>query len=351
MEGAGKLRAPIRRSVGEISAPSQHDRDEAAAAGGAPDRLGEFLAHWPCLNEIEQSPAPAPTPAPDGLRILAWNMERCKRVEETATVIQHAGADLVLASEMDIGMARSGQRQTPRDLAASLGFAHAFGVEFVELGIGDPQETQAHMGEANRAGLHGNAILSRYPLEEVTLLPLDGGGEWYLRNPMNDGQLRVGGRMALAATINLASGPITAAVVHLESVSTPATRNRQIKTLLEALEALWPVRPMVIGGDLNTIGFTEAGMTGTQCLMAPEAAEPCFTTLAAHGYAWQGANTAAFTTRPMPGVPAQYPMKKLDWLFVRGLLASDPACIPAVSATGQYLSDHEAIGARVQAAI
>jgi hypothetical protein len=43
----------------------------------------------------------------------------------------------------------------------------------------------------------------------------------------------------------------------------------------------------------------------------------------------------------------RYPLKKLDWLFVRDVTASDPAIFPAVCDRGDYLSDHELITAEV----
>ena len=53
------------------------------------------------------------------------------------------------------------------------------------------------------------------------------------------------------------------------------------------------------------------------------------------------------TTRAAPGKPVRYPLKKRDWLFVRGVSASNPAIIPAISDRGDYLSDHELITAQV----
>jgi len=38
---------------------------------------------------------------------------------------------------------------------------------------------------------------------------------------------------------------------------------------------------------------------------------------------------------------------RLDWLLTRGVIASHAATYPAISARGAYLSDHEAISARV----
>jgi hypothetical protein len=61
-----------------------------------------------------------------------------------------------------------------------LGFGHVFGVEFVELALGDGRETDECAGQSNLHGLHGNAVLSRFPFDRVALIPLDGGGAWYV---------------------------------------------------------------------------------------------------------------------------------------------------------------------------
>lgn len=82
-------------------------------------------------------------------------MERCKQVEQSADVTAGAGAEVVLATETDRGMARSGQRDTPGDLASCPGWRHAFGDEFVELGLGGDLNTKGFL----QAGLAGSAVL------------------------------------------------------------------------------------------------------------------------------------------------------------------------------------------------
>lgn len=82
-------------------------------------------------------------------------MERCKQVEQSADVTAGAGADVVLATETDRGMTRSGQRDTPGDLASCPGRRYAFGDEFVELGLGGDLNTKGFL----QAGLAGSAVL------------------------------------------------------------------------------------------------------------------------------------------------------------------------------------------------
>jgi hypothetical protein len=109
---------------------------------------------------------------------MAWNAERCKRVEAAAGLLAPTGADAILLSEMDWGMARSGQRHATRELAAALGCGYVFAVEFLELGLGNEAERARHAGEANAVGYHGGAILSRHPLLEPALVRLGGDGDF-----------------------------------------------------------------------------------------------------------------------------------------------------------------------------
>lgn len=341
------MREPVTDTVAAIEPPPLAARTEAIVAGGSRPAHDRFMAGWPCLNTVEVVPLADPPPVSARLTVAAWNIERCKRVPESAWRIGDAGADIVLATEMDLGMARSGQRHTTAELARALGMGHAFGVEFVELGLGDAYETARHEGETNLHGLHGNAILSPWPLRDVALIPLDDGGEWYVCAPKGDGQHRVGGRMALAARIDTATGPLTLAAVHFESESDASGRAAQAERLASTLDRLYGTGPCVIGGDLNTRALHDAGLTGTAMLEAPEAVEPCFTVFAAHGFDWRGANTGAVTTRPHPAGPQDIPRRTLDWLFVRGVAVRAPFVAPAVCAEGLYLSDHELIGVEV----
>ena len=336
------MREPVRAVTSALSPPSPEMRHRAASGPRSAEDHAALLQSWDCLTHVEQQQA-APSELPATVTVAAWNIERCKRVPETAEALRQCGADIVLATEMDLGMARSGQRHTTRDLAEALGMGYAFGVEFVELGTGDPYETSLFAEVPNDHGLHGNAILSRYPLANVALLPLDDSGQWFTGTPKNDGQFRIGGRMGVAAQI----GGVTFVSVHYESESDAQGRAVQTRRMLDLIEADYGNGPCVIGGDLNTAAFSDRRMSGSDILAAPAPTEPSFTVLQDAGFAWQSANAPGMTTRAAPGKPVRYPLKKLDWLFVRGVVASDPAIHPAVCDRGDYLSDHELITAQV----
>ncbi|WP_428925099.1 endonuclease/exonuclease/phosphatase family protein [Marinibacterium sp. SX1] len=341
------MRPILTRTTATLQTPSQDDRDQARASGGDRAAHDRMMSDWPCMTAIELTQPDTPLPLPAQLTICAWNMERCKRVEDSAALLRAAGADVVLATEMDHGMARSGQRHTTRDLARALGMGHVYGTEFVELGTGDPYETSLFADVPNDHGLHGNAILSRYPLIDPCLVPLDDGGLWYVTNPKGDGQHRVGGRMAMAARIDTANGPLTLAAAHYESESDPSLRAEQTRILTDALDARYGTGKAVIGGDLNTNWLADGTRTAAEITADPASVEPSFAHFAQAGYDWRGAVAPGFTTRAAPGKSVKYPLMVLDWLLVRDVAPFDPRIWPAVSAAGQYLSDHEMLSLRI----
>jgi len=341
------MRSIITRNVSHMAPPSPEQREDATRHGGDAAYNADLQNSLPCLTSVEVRPPAVHFPKPAALTVATWNMERCKRVEESAALIRQSGADVVLAIEMDWGMARSAQRHTTQELAETLGMGYAYGVEFVELGTGDPYETNLFGDVPNMHGLHGNAILSRYPLLNAALVPLDAGGLWFVTQPKNDGQFRIGGRMGVTAQIETNTGPLTLGVVHYESESDPALRASQTARFLEGVEQLYGTGPAVLGGDLNTIDLMDGTRSGMQILSSPETIEPSFAAYAAAGFDWRRANTGYPTTRAAPGKPVRYPLLILDWLFTRGVHAGAPQIWPAVSDAGAYLSDHEMITARV----
>lgn len=347
------------RLVAEISRPAPAHRAESADRRAAAGRHDDELAHYPCLDEIELSPGDAAAPPPARLRLGAWNIERGQAVEAIAERIAVAGLQVCLLSEADLGMARSGQRHAAREIAARLGWHALFAVEFVELGLGDGEEARRVAGQRNAAGLHGNAIVSALPLGAPRLLRYRAGlGKWWRRGL---GQPRVGGRMALAAEVRTAGGPVLLVSTHLSSHAPPALRRAQIAELLAA-DWLRRAGAVLIGGDMNTSTFDPAGAARSGATRArleaatpgrltrPMPWEPMFGALAAAGFDWRAGNDSSPTQRSRAdGRPAP-PLGRLDWLFARGLAAARPATLPACGRDGGALSDHELIVAEFRRA-
>ncbi len=347
---AAGLSHVVTVSVPALPKPSAALFDEADRAELTHAEHDRLALDLPAFNAVEQVVAvdqAARSAGTDGqLRVAAWNAERLKHAEPSAALVAGALADILLLTETDNGMARSGNRHTTADLAAALGMSYVYGVEFVELGLGDDRERAWHEGETNRVGFHGNALLSRLPISDVALIRLDDGAVWWLRAAK--GQRRLGWRMAIAARIESPAGPLLAVVVHLESKSDPADRADQVARLLRTIDRLAEGLPVVIGGDFNTKALPAGGAAWWA---DPAEHEPLFTHMAAAGFDWRAANTREVTMRTLPDGKPQPPFHRLDWLFTRGLDAGDPATIPAVDGKGDAISDHDLIAASLASGV
>lgn len=302
------------------------------------DRLTAGLA---AFDGVEIRPVSAgAAPGSAGLRIAAWNAERLKYHGPSCGFVQEVAPDILLLTEADVGMARAGNRHTVDDLATGLGMGYAYGVEFLELGLGDERERAWHAGEANAVGFHGNALLSRHPFSDAAIIRLDDGAVWWL--DARDGERRLGWRMAVAARIATAAGPLLAVAVHLESKTDAADRAAQVRRLLDAVEAMAGGAPVVLGGDFNTNALPPGASVAE-----PQRYEPLFADLAAAGFDWSACNTPDVTQRTRPDGTPQPPFRRIDWLFTRGLAAAAPRTIPAVDGSDRALSDHELIAVDV----
>ncbi|WP_119307111.1 endonuclease/exonuclease/phosphatase family protein [Cohaesibacter haloalkalitolerans] len=281
---------------------------------------------------------PMPHPLADRITVMAWNLQRCLFPEQSADLLRPHDPDVILLSEMDIGMARTHQRHTVRALADSLGMRYAFGVEFFELGLGNDLERRLAADDHNNCGWHGNALLCRQEPDALALIRLDESGLWFcpedgLGNDSVAKQPRVGGRCAIAAILPSEAGTICVASAHLESLDDPSIRLSQMERLIAALDGFAPGLPTIIGGDLNTAFTPEGGGTKE---------EPLFRAAERHGFSWAN-NAKGTTTRRSLLTYKPRPPRKLDWLCARGFVPVEAAILPAIEASGKALSDHEII--------
>ncbi len=201
------------------------------------------------------------------------------------------GVDVLVLNEADWGMKRTEYRDIVRELGASLHMNYAYGVEFVEVDpVFDLGTEKVHLTDTQQdrrlqqdlevdrhryRGLHGTAILSRYPIDHARILRLPVCYDWYGKeykaiSKLEKGkrwsahkvfrerverELRQGGRMALMADISvpdLPTGHATIVATHLENKCTPSCRRRQMQALLADVKS--ERNPLVIAGDLNTTG-------------------------------------------------------------------------------------------------
>lgn len=326
----------IRSAVSALPVPSPQQRAEIGALPRTIAAHDARLASLGCMGALEIGGVPGlPAPLAFPFPVAAWNLERCLFPEETAEMLRNAAVPLVLLSEMDDGMARTGQRHTTAVLAERLGMAYAFGVEFIELGLGSQTERAFCRDDFNLKGFHGNALLARVPLRRPFLLRLAGERLWFV-----DGgdQPRLGERMAIGALVDTAAGPLVAVSVHLESATTADYRERQVAGLIDVLDEAFAGMPVLIGGDLNTGNHAGGDFE----------AEGLFRHAADRGFARHGGPLQQMTTRP--SLITRWPDRamKLDWFLARGVRIGTTAIVPSLDPTGRPVSDHDMIVCQVE---
>jgi hypothetical protein len=114
----------------DVTRPDDTARREALLAPLSRDSHARLVEEFDVLRQVEYRPPPQPaTPARDSLKIVVWNAERGKFLDDSARLLRAVGADANLLSEFDLGMARSGQLHTARQLAGKLDQGYVFAVE------------------------------------------------------------------------------------------------------------------------------------------------------------------------------------------------------------------------------
>lgn len=297
-----------------------------------------YMQQLACMNTIERGGAGSSERLPRDFRVMAWNMERCINIADSAKLLAQFSPDVLLLSEMDNGMARTQQKHTVKKLAKQLGMYYLYGVEFLELELGSEIERQYAEDDVNKKGFHGNAILSKMPIEKAAMLRFDDHGHWFAGQQVGAhfGEPRIGGRMALMASLKTEDHrPITVVSTHLESNADIAYRDKQMFDLVSTAEAFSESgAAMIIGGDLNTGNNLAAGLDHT--------AESLFETAEQHGFHWR-ANPQGNTTRPSLLTLRPDRSVKLDWFAAKYIESHFAQIIPALNHEGTPLSDHDII--------
>lgn len=295
-----------------------------------------LLAELPAMQAVQVGGTATARALPAQISVVTWNLERCLFPEESALRLSGFAPDVLLLSEMDHGMARSGQRHTTAAIAAAMGMSYAFGVEFHELDLGGPTERDFCLDDFNARGWHGNAIAAKVPFDRVSLLRLDDHGHWFASDERDadPDQPRVGGRMALLAVLPTENGPICVVSTHLESNAHAAHRAAQFDLLMDEVDRFAPAMPVLIGGDLNSGNHMPPDYDHRR--------ETFFDRAVARGYDWRFTPEGT-TTRPSLITPHPDRRMKLDWFCGRDLICQDKALVPSLNPEGKPLSDHDAV--------
>ncbi|MCC6452766.1 MAG: hypothetical protein IT171_07720, partial [Acidobacteria bacterium] len=107
----------------------------------------------------------------------AWNIERGIVFDGIKNALtgdpRLADKDVYLVTELDHGMARSGNRFVAGEIAAALDLNYAFAPVYIALQKGSGVESEV-AGE-NTKSIHGLAMFSKYPMRNIHAIPLPNG--------------------------------------------------------------------------------------------------------------------------------------------------------------------------------
>jgi endonuclease/exonuclease/phosphatase family metal-dependent hydrolase len=360
-----------------------------------------YLEHRSVIEELcyatEFAPTPLPAPSRRFLRIVSWNLQRGIQLDGIIAFVQAHSVlrdfDLIVLNEVDLGMARSANRNVARDLAEALECGYFFGNSYVCLDHGDVRDP--NNGLDNSLGLHGNAILSRHPQRAGENVSIPISRDKFESNT----EKRLGHKKALWGRFETNLGEIVLAAAHLDPIATPELRGEQLEALLRRLD---DVGSLVLAGDLNTTTYDLGSLPRLLLNVLAKAKRggfahaihhymhpwelyerPVFETLGRHGLAYRDFNdlyrgtvryeVGSFDSeskvrdflpqfavdllrwrlRPWAGVA---PLR-VDWACARGWRALQddelveesgrhsvcPGVVEAASWQGQRLSDHDPI--------
>jgi len=259
--------------------------------------LGVF-AVWGCSAVGGGAGRPA-APA-DGrfpIRVVSYNIHAGKdaagqpNLERVAALLDSLRADVVLLQEVDRGTTRSGGVDQLAELERLTGFNGAFGRSLDFQG-----------------GEYGIALLSRWPIEDVTVVPL----------AVTPPQERSGGshepRVALHGVIATPAGALHVVNTHLDPSGQGTWRRQELVALMAHLRRRVPRDArLLIGGDLNS---------------RPESDEVAALGLALTD-AWAACGAGDGGT-----FPASAPDRRIDYLFFRSGYCAGARVLPYLA------SDH-----------
>lgn len=232
------------------------------------------------------------------IRVVDWNIDRGLQLASIIEFLAERKADILILQEVDINARRTHRLNIAHEIARKLRLNYVFGREFVEL-------TQ---GSKASPAYHGQATLSRWKIVNPRVIHYRRQSDfwkphWYLPK-MEPFQERLGGRIALAAKIDIAGVLVASYNLHLESRGNDDLRLAQLEDALRDAVACDARHPIVFAGDLNL----NASKNGVEELLASA-----------------GFRDAVPTAR-VPTTPPRHVLDSghhIDWAFVTGSMKTN----------------------------
>lgn len=211
----------------------------------AADQVARHLHMCGAVFAPQHKHVSAPTEQ-TAFKAVAWNIERGKHCAEVLQVLKThpelRNADFYLLTEVDWGMARSGNRNITADLGEALELYAYFAPSYYNFTKG--HGTERYLPGKNRVGLHGKSILSRYPLKNLRTIPMPNAID-----KLNSKESRLGQKHSLRGELQVGSKNLSILCAHLDAFSSPRARARQ---LYEVAKQCQGDDCVLLGGDWNT---------------------------------------------------------------------------------------------------
>ncbi|WP_339612865.1 endonuclease/exonuclease/phosphatase family protein [uncultured Rubinisphaera sp.] len=210
---------------------------------------------------------------PQVLRVLCYNihygqgMDQVYDIPRLAKVIEKAKPDLVALQEVDVGVKRSGRLHEARLVADLTGLKVRFG------------PTQHYEG-----GLFGNAVLSRFPYEDVHIQPLPYTESTPERTTYP--------RAAISVIVRLPNNTQVRFISTHFQHNVPEDRVNEAKAINQFFDDR--AIPTILAGDMN--------------------AKPDEEPIQILQQEW----TNAIDEQKLPTAPSQNPRSRIDYIFYRG---------------------------------
>lgn len=203
-------------------------------------------------------------------KLLRKQNDKYLKAKEEANLLNNT--DILTVNEADLGVNRTQYRNIVAEIAGVMEADYSYVTEFIEI---DPKLMNAKNTDPSKyKGLHGNAIISKFPIRNSEAIELPQCYDWYngekerisyfekLRrttgrivfNQKPVTEVRLGKRNALVAQITLPNQELVTVVnAHLEDRATPKCRRLQIQKVLDHTKDI--NTPIVFAGDFNSFEF------------------------------------------------------------------------------------------------
>lgn len=229
------------------------------------------VSHWNIKRGFNVSAIKEILLSPNNYHVKYFSKVRSReKMNFTKELNAFSSSDIFCLNEADIGLPRTDYKNIVSELADQAGWNYAYATEFIELG---PLFLNENVDKDLYKGLHGNAIISKFPIVSSKVIRLPNFYDWYKfeikekQSPLEHfrkfgamaifeeqilhREVRRGGRNALIVNIKLPNNEIVTVVsTHFEDRAYPDWRLKQFTYLLDNLKDV--KTPVILAGDFNT---------------------------------------------------------------------------------------------------